>query len=127
MQYAIFAAIGILLIAIVAYGWPRSKKLNRTARQEVIDAWRGIEDIEDPVLRIVEADKVLDLAMKRLGYEGTFKDKFTKAKSVFPNASSLWKGHLLRNRLVHEPGARVTQAEARRVIVSIDAALRRLW
>lgn len=54
-------------------------------------------------LSIIEADKLLDHALKDLKFTGeTMADRLKSAGAALGNKDSVWDAHRLRNRLVHE-------------------------
>lgn len=54
---------------------------------------------------VMEADKLVDYALKSKGYEGeTFADRLRSAERNIDHATyqSIWEGHKVRNQLAHE-------------------------
>jgi hypothetical protein len=69
---------------------------------------------------IMEADSILDDAMRERGYAGdSLGERLTSARTSggFANIENAWEGHTLRNKIAHE-GANfpISQLEARRAI-----------
>ena len=55
------------------------------------------------VQAIVEADKLLDDALKKSGYKGkNMGERLVSASRSFSNKDRTWAAHKLRNRVVHE-------------------------
>ncbi len=69
-------------------------------------------------LAIIEADKLLDLALEKSGFDGeTIGDKLKMADNSGLSAlSDAWTAHKLRNRIAHEENFSLTQHEAREAI-----------
>lgn len=65
-------------------------------------------------LAIIEADKLADDTLKRLGFEG--KHMADRMQNVTPETlrsfTGLWKAHRVRNSLVHTPGYEVSKDQA---------------
>ena len=66
-------------------------------------------------LAVIEADDVLDAALKRMGYAGeTFEEKLEKLTSAtLPDIEDVRKAHEIRNNIVHNPDYRLSFDEAR--------------
>jgi hypothetical protein len=85
--------------------------------------WKKIEDFKANggagwQLAILEADKLLDHAMKSRGIPGeTMGDRLKNAKGSFMNLNAVWQSHKLRNRLAHEQNVQLNG-------VVVDQALR---
>ncbi|HVO28436.1 MAG TPA: hypothetical protein VMT81_00410 [Candidatus Paceibacterota bacterium] len=73
--------------------------------------WAKIEehffrgDENDLKIAIIEADKLLEEALKEGGYRGaSLGDRLKNLKpSQLPNLDHVWQAHRLRNQIVHEP------------------------
>jgi len=93
--------------------------------------WMSIEtqlkrdEITTYHLGIINADKLVDQALIDRGYGGkTMAERLKNAQAAWTNANGLWAAHKLRNRLAHEPDAKVSIDEARRAIISFKQALK---
>ena len=114
LMFAIILIIGgAILIAIVMRG---GKKIDQDKYRSY---WLKIEnslqrDQEASYhLAILNADKLLDSAMKDLGYKG-----------VFSNLNAVWAAHKLRNRIAHEPDVKIDYVTTRRALASFKKALK---
>lgn len=77
-------------------------------------------------LAVIEADKLLDHALKDLRFSGeTMADRLNSAKSALGNVNAVWDAHRLRNRLVHED-VHPKPAKLRTSIRVYEAALKKL-
>jgi hypothetical protein len=113
---AVVVVLGMLVILA-------KKKLQGEAHAIIQDAWRHAEKQDNPTLKIVEADKVLDEALKLLGYSGTLGDKLKKAGPRFTNLNDVWKAHKLRNTLVHELQKKPHESEVKFAMSAFKKAL----
>lgn len=69
-------------------------------------------------LAIMEADKLLDHALKNRGYPGqTMGERLKSARGAFMNNDAIWQAHKLRNRLAHEQDVQLNS-------MTVDQALR---
>jgi len=69
--------------------------------------WRDVLAlIDEPKTRpmsIINADKLLDQALKCLGFDGkTMAERLVVAKDRLKTRNSVWAAHKLRNKIVHE-------------------------
>jgi hypothetical protein len=118
----IFVLFVIVLIVLVVKKM-RGRKLSDASKQKVGNAWRHALSISDPVRRVMEADKVLDLALTELGYKGTLGEKLKKAGPRFSDVNAVWRAHKLRNTLAHETGAHANQNDVNAAIRTFERAL----
>jgi len=100
-------------------------------KENLIKGWQSVLDkleIGDEAnykLAIIEADKIFDNLLKRIGYQGD--DMGERLKQIIPaqlvNIDELWQAHKIRNRLVHEENFELREHEAKRVIEIYKKAL----
>lgn len=82
---------------------------------------------EGMALAVIDADKLLDEALKRQGYKGkTMGERLVAAQRKLKNNDSVWYAHKLRNRLVHEPNVRLRKHEAKNALAGIKQGLQDL-
>jgi hypothetical protein len=61
------------------------------------------KDKKTQPMSIIHADKLLDEALKCLGYYGnTMAERLIAAKGRLQHKDEVWKAHKLRNKIVHE-------------------------
>lgn len=111
-------AMTLLAIAILFLVWKMSRKrmLAGLAERKVRESWMLIERIDDPVRKILEADKVLDLALGLLGFTGTLGEKLKNAGPRFSDINELWNAHKLRNTIAHEVQAHPSEQDVNRAM-----------
>ncbi|HLG91105.1 MAG TPA: hypothetical protein VI336_03060 [Candidatus Saccharimonadales bacterium] len=86
-----------------------------------------VKTSEGMALAIIDADKLLDEALKRKGYKGkTMGERLVAAQRALSNNDGIWYAHKLRNRLVHEPSARLRKNEAKNALAGIKQGLQDL-
>lgn len=102
---------GIILILFIYH---RRKKFSKGDREWFLLKWREIQSLthRDPKLAIIEADKLLEWALSKKGFEGSLGEKLKKATPFFSDIDGLWRAHKKRNELVHEVSAAITEHEA---------------
>ena len=64
-------------------------------------------------LAIIQADKLLDQALKERGVSGnTLGDRLKNASHLLSSVDNVWRAHKLRNRIAHDPDVSVTKRNA---------------
>lgn len=76
-------------------------------------------------LSVLEADKLLDHALKARGFRGeSMGERMKNAKESWSNANAVWGAHKLRNRIAHESDASVGYDDARRALAGFKLGLK---
>ena len=76
-------------------------------------------------LTVLNADKLLDQALKERGIKGeTMGERMKTAKEIWSNANAVWGAHKLRNQIAHEPDVQVSYDDARRALAGFKQALK---
>jgi uncharacterized membrane protein YccC len=119
MAFGVIAGLvlGAFLAMVFVWFSLRRRKLPRNVADRLAKEWQRISGIGDLHRRVIEAENLLDSALRELRYAGSFADKLRRAGPRFQHTETIWKAHKLRNRLAHEMGIHLRAAEA-------DAALR---
>lgn len=84
-----------------------SKKRGRVSAdmvKKIKDQWGWIQGENDFERMIMEADKLLDFALRQRGFQGNFTEKMRQAEGlkILSDVNGLWAAHKLRNRVAHE-------------------------
>ncbi len=119
---------GIVLGLISRFGRHIPHRLNQTYFQ---DHWAQLlERVKSPegmILAVIDADKLLDEALKKRGFNGkTMGERLVAAQRSISDNDSVWYAHKLRNRLVHEPGVRLKKSEAQNALAGFRQGLKDL-
>lgn len=78
-------------------------------------------------LAIINADSLLDEALKRRKFKGkTMGERMVAAQKTFSDNDSAWYAHKLRNKLVHEVDTELKQKDVQRALMGFRQALRDL-
>src|SRR3990167_10974289 len=120
---------GILIIIIVSrLGRRFVQPLNRKYFEAKWDELLGrVKTPEGMVLAVIDADKLLDEALKKRGYKGkTMGERLVAAQRLISDNDTVWYAHKLRNRLVHEPNVRLKKREAQNALAGFKRGLRDL-
>lgn len=74
---------------------------------------------------VMEADKLLDYAMKESGVKGdTMGERLKTAKEKWSDRNAVWEAHKLRNQIVHEENVKVGYDSARRALAGFKKGLK---
>ncbi|MGH7241071.1 MAG: hypothetical protein ACREGB_02115 [Candidatus Saccharimonadales bacterium] len=126
----IVAIVAILSVA-VGGGWfvrRRPSKLNREEFQTKWQTAQGLCSKEDTwPLAVINADKLLDEALKKLKYRGkTMGERMVAAQHEIQDNDSMWFGHKLRNKLVHEDMKKLKKKDVMTALIGLREALKDL-
>lgn len=124
---AIFFGI-LILVLLSRFGRRFVQPLNRKYfEQGWSELLSRVKTQEGMALAIIDADKLLDEALKKKGYKGkTMGERLVAAQRELSNNDSVWFAHKLRNRLVHEPNARLRKSDAKNALAGIKQGLQDL-
>ncbi len=119
-----FLAFDFILVAYVFF-----KKLGRDTfdskeLQYIKSHWIRIIDMfnTNSKASILDADKLLDYALGKKGFDGNLGEKLKKGGARFSDVNEVWMAHKLRNKIAHELGD-IDVAEARRALKYFKRAL----
>ncbi|MBT5016136.1 hypothetical protein HN748_04760 [Candidatus Peregrinibacteria bacterium] len=126
----ITVVIILLILFIGLIFWTQNKR-SRISPQELKkfqNHWQGIlkEIKSSPKNAVLEADKLLDQALKLKNYTGSLGEKMKKAGPLFSDRNGVWGAHKLRNRIAHELNIKVSDFEAKKALGQFKTALRDL-
>lgn len=123
-------AIGLVTLVIVILTRRGGSLLNVAKYQT---QWLSIESSlkrDEPTsgqLAILNADKLVDMALRERGFKGsTMGERMKSAKDTWSNADHIWSAHKIRNRIAHEPDVKVSYDIAKRALVAYKQALKDL-
>ena len=76
-------------------------------------------------LAILNADKLLDQALKERGFSGnTMGERMKSAKSVWTKTDNVWTAHKIRNQIAHEAEVKLSYDGTRRAMAAFKQALK---
>lgn len=130
VTFLVAAIILGIVVMIVLGKWGRKfrRPLNKQYFEEHwVELLARVKTPDGVVLAVIDADKLLDEALIKCGYRGkTMGERMVSAQRAFSNNDGAWFAHKLRNRLVHEPGARLRQNDAKNALAGIRQGLKDL-
>lgn len=79
---------------------------------------------EGMILAVIDADKLLDEALKKLNFRGkTMGERLVAAQRSLSDNDAVWYAHKLRNRLVHETDVKLKKSEAQTALAGFKKGL----
>jgi len=93
--------------------------------------WRELQKkcakTETWALAVIEADSLLDEALKKKHFKGkTMGERLVAAQRSITDNDSVWFGHKLRNQLVHQTDVALREKDIRHALIGIGQALKDL-
>jgi hypothetical protein len=120
---------GVIVLAAANRFTPvRKPKLDQKFFQDQwMELLARVKTPEGMVLAVVDADKLLDLALKKHRFKGkTMGERLVAAQRMISDNDAVWYAHKLRNRLVHEPNVRLKKREAQQALAGFKQGLKDL-
>lgn len=78
-------------------------------------------------LAIINADKLLDEALKKRRLKGkAMGERLVAAQHILTDNDGVWYGHKLRNRLVHEDNVKLKEKDVKQALIGFRRALKDL-
>lgn len=126
---ALLAIAGLLLVIILL----TKKGTSHLDVDKYRSRWLKIEQglvRDEPSscqLAVLNADKLLDQALRERGIEGeTMGARMKNQQTVWTNANTVWSAHKLRNQIAHESDVVVSYDNARYALAGFKQALKDL-
>ena len=107
---------------------PRIPKGKTRKRWETILARLESREESNYKLAVIEADKLFDDILKRIGYRGeTMGDRLKQMSAEqISNIDEIWRAHKVRNNLVHDVEFKLNQEQARKTVETLEKALKEM-
>ena len=109
---------GLLLIALVVVAGVFSKRGRRLNVAYYEEKWKELQKLLNTTatwpLAIIDADKLLDQALKARRFKGkTMGERLVAAQREIKYNDEVWFGHKLRNKLVHESDIKLKERDVK--------------
>jgi hypothetical protein len=121
----IFVIADVLIVAYVLFKRFR-KRLPAQVVSEVREEWKQLIRSRDPKTAILEADKLLDYTLLKMGYKGSLGAKLKKAPSLFSKINDVWAAHKIRNNIAHKINYKVDEKTYKRTMLQFKQAFKDL-
>lgn len=121
---------GGILFAIISLtkNSPRTLDVNKyRSRWMSIESELKHDDTNTHSMSILNADKLLDQALRERGLSGkTMGERMKQYQGKWTNGNGVWAAHKLRNRIAHETDVHVDYERARQALVAFKQGLKDL-
>jgi len=117
-----------LLLFIGGIFWAQNKRKKFTSKQksDFQKHWSRIKISTNYNQAILDADKLLDKALKIKGFTGTTGEKMKRANPLFTHRNEVWAAHKLRNRIAHELNITITEKQFKATLHQFKTGLKDL-
>jgi hypothetical protein len=128
----LIAIVAVVLLMALAIGTGVFKLRPRRLKTDYFqNRWQELQKMcsnaETWPLAVINADKLLDEALKKLRFRGkTMGERLVSAQRTLSDNDSAWYGHKLRNKLVHEPDVKIKERDVKDALMGIRQALKDL-
>ncbi len=126
--FAIVLVIGGILLAVMSMAKGGRKYLDvEKYRVKWLAVEQGLVPDQEASyhLALLNADKLLDQALKERGFSGnTMGERMKSAQKAWSNANNVWTAHKLRNQIAHEADVHVNLDTTRRALAAFKQALK---
>lgn len=118
----------VLVVFVATYLVARPRKLNTAYfAQRWMDAQKLCGSKDTWPLAVINADKLLDEALRKRHFKGkTMGERLVAAQKTFTNNDGVWHGHKLRNKLVHEDFTNLREDDVKQALVGLRQGLKDL-
>lgn len=125
-----FAAAVSLLLAVATY-WFIRRRPKRLNLDEFQEKWLAAQNLCSQQatwpLAIINADKLLEEALKKRKYKGrTMGERMVSAQHDIKDNDSMWFGHKLSNKLVQEELKKLKKKDVMTALIGFREALKDL-
>ncbi len=126
----LFIVFAFIILVMVVRKLMTRPDLHGLTREQITKKWQEIEQISTQGIMgvkmgIVEADKLLDGALKSMSMPGeTLGERLKVAGYKYPELRNVWFAHKLRNQIVHESTFEIGERQGRSAIHEYKKALK---
>lgn len=136
LSIVLMVVVGVVLLVcvvamvIVLHRYLTRPDLHGMSRDEIRLRWLEIEKIAETgqmgiKMAIVEADTLLDSALKSLTMSGqTLGERLKFAGYRYPELRKVWTAHRIRNQIVHESSFEISSSQGRYALSEYKKALK---
>jgi len=133
MEESVSSIIWVIVIAFIVFDIfvivfliKRKRRITPSIQSFVRTKWNTLYHYRDKKQAILEADKLLDYVLDKLGLKGTLGEKLKDGKTMFRDINSVWEAHKVRNKIAHEIGFNVDESLGRSTLNKFRKALQEL-
>ena len=121
----VFTLADVLMVMYVIYRRYR-KKISPAMVEAIREEWKRIIREKDYRHAIMDADKLLDHALSKMGLRGNLGSKLKNSPKLFTNVNNVWAAHKVRNNIAHQINFQVDEATYKKTMLSFKQAFKDL-
>lgn len=130
-SWPLIAAIVAVVIVVLAAGILTKRRPSALNQEQFSEKWQQLQALcankETWPLAVINADKLVDDALKKRHYKGkTMGERLVSAQRDLSSNDTVWYGHKLRNKLVHEEYTLANKADVKNALLGFLQALKDL-
>lgn len=131
-SWQLVVVLGAVLLVVLLSAWIAKRRRPSKLNQEQFAAkWQDLQslcaDKKTWPLAVINADKLVDDALKKCHYKGkTMGERLVAAQHDLSSNDTIWFGHKLRNKLVHEDYKLNNKSDVKNALLGFLQALRDL-
>jgi hypothetical protein len=127
----IIAGITVVVLLAVAALIKMRRRPRQLKTAKFQEKWRDLQKLcaskETWPQAVIDADKLLDEALKKKRYAGkSMGERLTKAQRVISDNEGVWFGHKLRSKLENDASTKLKEVDVKDALVGIRQALKDL-
>ena len=123
----IVAVVGVIYLVFSSKGGPKLNVERYQAKWLAVENSVARDNAASWQLAIMNADKLLDQALRERKFRGqTMGERMKAAQKAWTNANHVWGAHKIRNRLAHEADAAVNYETTLRALGAYKQGLKDL-
>jgi len=120
-----------LLVAFLITTFIVAKKRRPLNKEYFESKWKELQKLcgnkETWPLAIINADKLLDEALKKSNFKGkSMGERMVSAQRSISDNDGIWSAHKLRNRLVHENDIALREQDVKHALLEFRRAMKDL-
>lgn len=124
---AIIAVIAVIYLTMSMRTSPALNKQRYQAKWLEIEHGLARDNPSSYALAVLNADKLLDLALKERRFKGqTMGERMKAANAAWKNPNHVWGAHKIRNQLAHESDFHIDHQTALRALAAFKQGLKDL-
>jgi len=126
--FIVILVIAFVVLALVTSKGGSGKHLDKNKfRSDWLKIEQQVDKDNQPSyhLAILNADKLVDKALKQKGFSGdTMGERMKSARGTWSSENNVWSAHKLRNQIAHETDVRISYDSTKSALRSFKQALK---
>lgn len=130
MNIGLLISLGFGFVVVCIIGFMVYRRIPKKLKVErFVDDWKELQtycrDKTTWPQAIIEADRLLDKALKKRKYKGkSMGERMVSAQRVITDNDRLWFAHNLAKKAIADPAVRLKEADVKNALVGFRQALR---